>query len=135
LHVVPAPEVAAAALALPTGVPVIAITRVRYAENEPLAVLRNYLPQELVEIEPESLTRRGLYQLLRDAGVRPRIADQTIGARAATADEAGLLDETTGAALLVVSRTTSDYDGRVIEFGNHVYRASRYSFELRLVAE
>jgi len=96
--------------------------------------MRNYLPPGSAELTAELLTERGLYQVLREAGVQMRIADQTIGARKATAAEARLLHEARGAPLLAMSRTAYDHSGRAVEFGSHVYRASRYSFELTLVA-
>ena len=36
------------------------------------------------------------------------------------------------AALLTVTRTAYDASGAVVEYGTHVYRASRYSFETTL---
>jgi DNA-binding GntR family transcriptional regulator len=32
-----------------------------------------------------------------------------------------------------MERTTHDDSGRVVEYGRHVYRASRYAFEVTLV--
>jgi DNA-binding GntR family transcriptional regulator len=66
--------------------------------------------------------------------VQLRIADQTIGARRATATEARLLGEGRGAPLLTMRRTAYDHAGRAIEYGSHVYRADRYSFQVSLVA-
>ena len=62
----------------------------------------------------------------------PRTAHQTVGARAATAAEARLLGEPRGAAMLTMTRTAWDEAGRAVEYGSHVYRASRYSVELSL---
>jgi DNA-binding GntR family transcriptional regulator len=132
--VVPATDAVATALALPPDCSVVAIERLRYAEDEPLALMRNYLPGHAAEVSAELLADRGLYQILRNNGVRMRVADQTIGARKADAKEARLLNETRGAPLLTMSRTAYDDAGRAVEYGNHVYRASRYSFELTLVA-
>ena len=131
---VPAPDEVAVALHLPAGTTVTAIERLRYAQDEPLAIMRNYLPTGIAGLTAQLLTERGLYQILREAGVQMRIADQTIGARKATAAEARLLHEARGAPLLAMSRTAYDHAGRAVEFGSHVYRASRYSFELTLVA-
>jgi DNA-binding GntR family transcriptional regulator len=130
----PAPDEVAVALHLPAGEPVIAIERLRYAQDEPLALMHNYLPVGIAPLTAEALVRRGLYQILRDAGIQMRIADQTIGARKASAVEARLLEETRGAPLLAMSRTAYDHAGRAVEYGSHVYRASRYTFELTLVA-
>jgi DNA-binding GntR family transcriptional regulator len=129
-----APDDVAVALALPSGSTVVTIERLRYAQNEPLAVMRNYLPRDLLEITSEQLATEGLYQLMRASGVHLRLADQTIGARRATAAEAKLLREARGAPLLTMMRTAYDDGGRAVEHGVHAYRASLYSFELTLVA-
>jgi DNA-binding GntR family transcriptional regulator len=129
-----APDDVAVALRLPPGTEVVAFERLRYAQDEPLALMRNFLPVGVADVTAEKLTQRGLYQLLRDAGVQLRIADQTISARKASATEARLLHETRGAPLLTMLRTAYDHANRAVEYGNHLYRASRYSFELTLVA-
>jgi len=132
--IVAAPPDVAVALNLAAGTDVMAIERLRYAEDEPLALMHNYLPAGLADITPQKLADRGLYQLLREAGVQMRIADQTIGARKATATESRLLDEPRGAPLLTMARTAYDHAGHAVEYGSHVYRASRYTFELTLLA-
>lgn len=131
----PATGEVARALGVTEGTPVTALERLRLARGEPLARLRNYLPRWLVPgLADEALQRQGLYQLLRAGGVTLHAAAQTIGARAATLAEARLLDEAKGAPLLTMERTTYDDQGRAVEYGTHIYRASRYSFELALLA-
>jgi DNA-binding GntR family transcriptional regulator len=134
LSTVPAPDEAALALHLSPGTDVVAVERLRYAQDEPLAIMHNYLPVGLVDVTAEQLTTRGLYQVMRDAGIQMRIADQSIGARKATTTEARLLDESRGAPLLTMNRTAYDPAGRAVEYGSHVYRAALYSFELTLMA-
>jgi DNA-binding GntR family transcriptional regulator len=129
-----APDEVAVALALPSGAQVLAVERLRYAQGAPLALMRNYLPAGLLRVTAEHLRERGLYQLMRAAGVNLRLAEQTIGARRATAAEAKALGEPRGAPLLTMARTAYDDGGRAVEFGQHAYRASLYSFELTLVA-
>lgn len=111
---------------------VLRLTRIRSTDGEPLALMNNYLPGGLIEPTDEELREKGLYQLLRSAGVRLHAAQQNIGARLATAEDAELLHEQPGAALLTTQRTTYDDAGRVVEYGWHVYRASRYTFNLSL---
>lgn len=108
------------------------LRRVRSTGGEPLAVMNNYLPDGIIDPTDDELREKGLYQLLRSAGVRLHAAQQDIGARLATEEDAELLDEQPGAALLTMRRTTYDDTGRVVEHGWHVYRASRYSFSLPL---
>jgi len=57
-----------------------------------------------------------------------------VGARAATAAEARLLGEPRAAPLLTMSRTAWNASGRAVEYGSHLYRASRYSFEISLTS-
>jgi DNA-binding GntR family transcriptional regulator len=129
-----APDEIAVALSLPGGAPVLAVERLRYAQGEPLAIMRNYLPAGVLKVTAADLSERGLYQLMRAAGINLRLADQTIGARRATSAEAKALGETRGAPLLTMARTAYDDAGRAVEYGQHAYRASLYSFELTLVA-
>jgi len=112
----------------------VGFTRLGYAQDVPPPPSRNFPPVEAAHGPAEKFTPRGLYQLLRDAGVQLRIADQTISARKASATEARLLHESRGAPLLTMLRTAYDHANRAVEYGNHLYRASRYSFELTLVA-
>lgn len=131
-RVLPATAPVAHALGLPDGTEVYAVERLRYADDEPLALLQNYLPTGRVTLTPEDLAARGLYEILRRTGIIPKMASQTIGARKARSDEARTLHEAKGAPLLTMSRTAYDDHGHAIEYGDHVYRASRYSFELTL---
>ncbi|TWG07906.1 GntR family transcriptional regulator [Saccharopolyspora dendranthemae] len=126
------PEEAARALGLSEEDEVRHLERVRFARGEPIARMHNYLPAALISPSDEALAERGLYQLLRSAGVHLHAAQQTIGARSATDDEADLLDEPAGAALLTMQRITHDHTGTIVEYGTHVYRASRYTFDLTL---
>jgi DNA-binding GntR family transcriptional regulator len=125
----------AGALEVAEGTEVLALERLRRARGEPLAIMRNYVrPVGQAELTEERLRDHGLYELLRAAGVTLAAAQQSIGARRATTAEARLLDETRGAPVLTVRRTTFDDHGGVVEYGDHVYRASRYSFEVALTS-
>lgn len=120
-------------LGVPAGTDVVELHRLRLTGDEPLAVMTNYLPVGIIELTAADLEKHGLYELFRGAGVNLRIAQQTIGARGATEEEARLLDETPGGPLLTMTRTAYDDNGRAVEYGTHVYRARRYSFTLTLV--
>ncbi|WP_305070460.1 UTRA domain-containing protein [Micromonospora sp. ATA51] len=92
--------------------------------------MQNWLPLDLVRLTLDGLQSRGLYAILRAAGLRVRGAQQRIGARAATAAEAQMLGERRGAPLLTMTRTAYDDQGRYVEHGAHIYRASRYALEV-----
>jgi DNA-binding GntR family transcriptional regulator len=130
----PASPAVARALQMEEGEPVVALERLRYAGDEPLALMRNFLPPALLRPTEADLERHGLYELLRRAGVRIQLATQTIGAVAATTAQATLLRERRGAPLLTMHRIAYDDEGRPVEYGDHHYRASLYSFELVLTA-
>lgn len=134
LEEVPASDTVAHVLGVPEGTAVLALERLRYADDEPLALLHNYLPHGIVPITEASLRDAGLYQTMRSAGVRLHLASQVVGARTATTGEAKLLTESRGAPLLTMRRTAYDETGRVVEYGDHVYRASLYSFEFVLAS-
>lgn len=130
---VPADEAVADALGVPRGTDVLQLRRLRSADDEPIALLTNYLPLGLVDATAETFEKSGLYDLIRATGTHIRVADQTIGAAPASAAEAKLLGERKGAALLAMRRIAYDDVGRAVEYGTHLYRASRYSFSLTLV--
>jgi GntR family transcriptional regulator len=129
-----APADVAASLGVPEGTLVIKLIRLRSASGQPVARLTNYVPARLVNLNAELLEEHGLYQLLRAAGVSLHAATQSIGARRATVEEARSLDEPRGAALLTMERVVYDIHGAAVEFGTHIYAASRFSFELSLLA-
>lgn len=126
----PADDEPAGALGLEPGTVVTHVVRLRRAEGEPLALMRNWLPDPVPELTVEVLEARGLYEVLRKAGVRICVARQRIGACTASPEQAELLDEHRGVALLTMERTAFDDHGRAVEYGSHIYRASRYSLEL-----
>jgi DNA-binding GntR family transcriptional regulator len=118
----------AQALQLPERALVMSLERIRLADGEPMALMHNYLPAGLVQLNVEMLEQHGLYELLRASGVGLYSATQRMGAKNASASEARTLDETRGTALLTMERTAYDQAGRPVEFARHLYRASRYAF-------
>ncbi|MEE6282851.1 GntR family transcriptional regulator [Georgenia sp. MJ170] len=129
----PADEATAAKLRVAVGSDVVHVRRLRYADGEPLALLTNDIVAEVAPTRAE-LERDGLYTSLRARGVRLRLAHQTIGARQATAAEARMLEEPVRAAVLTMERVAIADTDTVVEYGTHIYRASRYSFHTSVVA-
>ncbi|MFF0449809.1 GntR family transcriptional regulator [Streptomyces sp. NPDC004609] len=129
----PAGTRTAAALGIAESGEVRSIERLRYAHGEPMALLANQLPAGLLACGTEQLEATGLYRMMRAAGITLHSARQSVGARAATAGEAEILGEEEGAPVLTMERVTFDDTGRAVEFGSHIYRASRYAFEFQLL--
>lgn len=130
---VPAEDSVREALQLPAGALVYHFTRLRKVDGKPLALMENWVRDDITEIDEASLRSRGLYEILRSAGVNFRLANQRIGAVTAGEEQAALLHTKPGAALVTMERTAVDDTGRQVETGHHSYRADSYSFEMTLV--
>lgn len=122
------------ALGLEPGTPLLRIERLRLAGDEPLAIMRNYLPPRFGDLTVAELEACGLYTLLRARGGRPAVAQQQIGARGADPAEARALGTRRGAPLLTMTRCAFDAVGGALELGDHCYRGDSYSIEV-MVAE
>jgi GntR family transcriptional regulator len=121
---------AAEALGLPLGTPLVAIVRLRYAGDMPLAIMRNWLPPTMEDLTAAQLVEDGLYAVLRARGIRPTVARQRIGARNATAEERRTLHMSKAEPLVTMTRSAYDADGSPVEFGDHCYRADQYSVDV-----
>ncbi|TDW95361.1 MULTISPECIES: GntR family transcriptional regulator [Kribbella] len=121
---------AAAVLEVPPGTPLVGIVRLRYADDLPLAIMRNWLPPALNDLTLDELTTDGLYAVLRARGIRPTVARQRIGARNATAEERRTLHMSKAEPLITMTRSAYAADGSPVEYGNHCYRADQYSVDV-----
>lgn len=129
-HQICTDERAAAALDLPGGTPLLHTTRVRHAGETPLALMNNWLPPVHSDLPREELEKNGLYAALRDRGVKPVVAQQSIGARMPTALERRHLEIRGSHPVLTMTRMAFDASGNAVEFGDHCYRASDYTIDL-----
>ncbi|MDQ0870312.1 DNA-binding GntR family transcriptional regulator [Arthrobacter sp. V1I9] len=121
------------ALHLPPGAMVYHFTRLRKVGGKPLALMENWVRDDITPLTEELLGSQGLYSVLRNGGVNFRLATQRIGAVVANEYQATQLDTVPGSALVTMERTAVDDTGRNVETGHHVYRADSYSFEMTLV--
>ncbi|WP_189056349.1 GntR family transcriptional regulator [Longimycelium tulufanense] len=131
--VVDAGAAVAEALELEPGAPVLYLERLRLTSAEPLAIMRNWLPANIVKITRAQLEQQGLYRSLRAHGIYPKMANQRIGALSAKANEARLLQVSRGAPLLSMTRTTYNTESTPIEYAQHVYRSDNYVIEVTVV--
>ncbi|MGI5282124.1 GntR family transcriptional regulator [Nonomuraea polychroma] len=123
-------ERVAAALDLPPDTDLLSIVRLRLSGDRPLAIMRNWLPPPHHGISREDLQESGLYALLRERGVRPVVAAQSIGARPPTTPERRHLLLKPSEPVLTMTRTAFDSGGKAVEHGDHCYRAQDYSIEV-----
>ena len=105
------------------------LTRLRLANDMPLALERTSLPDDIL-IDPQAVAD-SLYLTLADSGIRPVRATQRISACNLTEEETVLLGVPTGSAALSVQRIAYLDTGRVMEVSRALYRSDAYD----LVAE
>lgn len=82
------------------------------------------------DIPREELEEGGRYAALRARGVRPVVAQQTIGARMPTPAERQNLGLRVKQPVLTMTRMAFDASGKAVEFGDHCYRAEDYSIDI-----
>lgn len=123
-------ELAASGLDLPGDTSLLHIVRLRLAGDIPLALMHNWLPASHQDVTREELETGGLYAALRSRGVRPVVAQQSIGARMPTSAERRHLEITGSHPVLTMTRMAFDASGNPVEYGDHCYRASDYTIDL-----
>src|SRR5256886_782226 len=124
-EIVPAPSEVGGSLHLSRGRRVLHFERLRLASDQPIALMRNFVPLSLEEVvTEEGLKSAGLYQLLRQNGIHLRLASQTIGGRRAPRRGAGPLQGPAGGPLLTMRRVSHDHGGQPGGYGSHRFTAA-----------
>ncbi len=115
-------------LGVPPGEPMVHFSRLRLADDEPVAVLSAYLRHTLCPgLEREDLREGSLYALLEHRfGLPLHHAEQRVQAVLAAGAHATLLGVQRGSPLLHIERLTFLKDGRPLGLTEGYYRADRY---------
>ncbi len=122
-----APARVRAALGVDT---VLRVRRVNLADGDPFARVTVWCPEELGSgLSRDQVAAQSFYDLL---GLPLGGATQTIGADAASDDDAAVLEIPVGSPVLVCERITEDADGRPILLSEHVFPAHRTEFVVDL---
>jgi GntR family transcriptional regulator len=118
------------------GEQVIELRRVRLADGQPVALETAVLaPHCAGAIRSADLEAGSLHEALIAAGIVPTRGNATIGAEAATAEDAALLWVVPGEPMLVERRLILDGRGRPIERTESRYAASRYGLDVGFSVE
>ena len=122
------------ALQIQTGDPVILLKRIRYADDQPLAVEVSYLPyREYGPLLEENFAEASLYETLKKRfNILAVRALQQIEAVSCPNDEARLLKIRRGAPILHINRTTFSQDDRPFETVESYYRSDCYVFHVEI---
>jgi GntR family transcriptional regulator len=122
----PAGPQVAGALRLGPDEPVVAVTRVRLADGEPIALERSSFPATRFPGLAEHALGGSLYDLLRERyGEAPVRAVERIEPVAAEDEHAALLDVPPGTPLLAVERVAYNAAGEPIEHATDLFRGDR----------
>lgn len=127
------PEVAAA-LGVQSGTAVYERARLVKEGDLPTHTLTSYYRVEdvegtpLVDPRPGPAGHGGGFAVLTQRGLEPDTVTETFHARMPTPNEAVELQLLAGEPLMVLRRTTSTREGRVVEFARGVHAASRFSW-------
>lgn len=133
---VPADQGVAEALGTDKGTGVLRITRLRTADDEPLALQVAHLSPRLEAFPVERLQQlHSLYRTITEHyGITPHRARQTVSARLPLKHECDLLTLKRDCPLLALERITFDASGRPFEYVRSAYRGDKYQVALELSA-
>lgn len=124
----------AAALGLAPGTPVVALSRLRLADDQPVVAETSWLPAaRFPGLEGFDFDRVRLYDtLINRYGVRPVRAHEAFEPVLLTAAEAELLDRRRGDPALRVERIAYDTGGVALEYCRSTVRSDRYRYSVEL---
>jgi GntR family transcriptional regulator len=109
---------------------VLRVKRLNLADDQPFALVTVWCRSELGEhLSRADVERSPFYELL---DVPLKGATQTIGADAASSDDARLLGVPVGSPVLRCTRITTDTSGRAVLLSEHVFPAHRTEFVVDL---
>lgn len=130
-----APPSIAKDLEIPENSPVVFLKRLRFANEEPVAISEIYLPQDLIPgFLEEGLPEESLYNFLEKRyGLSFRETYETVEATLITGREAKLLEVIEGTPGLLVGRISYLHNGRAIERAYTLYRGDKFTYQARLV--
>ncbi|MDF2614408.1 MAG: GntR family transcriptional regulator [Clostridia bacterium] len=123
------------ALSIPIESKVVKLSRLRYADQDPIVLVTTYLPQnKCPDIETKDLMNRSLYDILEtDYTYRIASAKRSIESILATEIEAEALNIKKGSAIQYIESKVYLLDGTAIEYSQAFYRGDRnkFSFEVK----
>ncbi|HHU48209.1 MAG TPA: GntR family transcriptional regulator [Clostridiales bacterium] len=135
IETVKSDEKVSGALNIPLGSKVIKLTRLRFANNEPIVLVVTYLPyNKCMGILSKDLEKESMYDILEnDFGYRIAGASRTLESIVAGEYEAKLLDIKKGAPIQYFESIAYLIDNTPIEYSLAKYRGDRnkFTFELK----
>lgn len=115
------------------GESVLRYTRLRFADNQPVALEVSSIPPEILP-SLESVSD-SIYAALEKAGHKPSRALQRTTACALNAEQAAHLQTEEGAPALYIRRITYNQNNHPIEYTCSYHRADKFDFVAELISE
>jgi len=133
-RVIPPPSITSD-LGIEAGSSVVLLKRLRFADEEPVAISDVYLPEDLVPgFLEEGLKEESLYNFLeKHYHIVFKETLETVEATSIVGQEAKLLKVVEGTPGLVVGRISYTDTGRAIERAYTLYRGDKFIYQNRLI--
>jgi GntR family transcriptional regulator len=127
-------------LPYPEDAGLMVMERLRFVDGAPAAIHRSIVDKQVAErigLTRAVAARPGfsLYRLFDRSGLILERGVETLRARAATADEARLLDIADAPVVMAVRRETFGPEGALLDLVDAVYDARRYSYQAEIRRE
>ena len=108
---------------------VISISRLRYADGQPVAIEKNYFPTKYAFLLDETFDNNSLFSFLHEkAKVTASASEKWIGLCRTTASEAKLLGVSKGSPLLFIKSVTYTQDNEPLYVGVQIFNGENCSF-------
>jgi len=122
----------ASALSISPSEQVYRVKRLRFVDQEPVAIVTSYLPKRIFSgLDKQDLERNSLYYLFENVYGRKLLrSEQMISAVNAGHEEMQLLQTTLEGALLFVKETAFDTQETALEYAISLLRGDRYTFSV-----
>lgn len=126
---IPADEKTRKLLGIPRGSQVVYISRVRYADDEPVAIENNYFPLKYSFLLGEVFDNNSLFEFMKEKSkIFVAVSEKWIELCRATSREAELLGLSSGEPLLYIKSVAYTRDREPIYVGTQIFNGDRCSF-------
>ena len=111
---------------------IIYVKRLRFVDEEPIALFISHIRGDIGITEDDDF-KRSIFDLLENKrGIKISGGQKVIEATSANKEEAELLKIDVDEPVLLIRNTTFDFDNAPIEYAEGVYRSDRYKYVLKL---